>query len=108
MLDFAGHLPSGQEYDSMSLIGSAGAAYLDDHHNSHLLFGEGTPRALFTSGKSGLQHEIQEFVNEVARGNVSTTDAGTILGVHRVIEAVRRSLNAGLVLHADGGAYEPV
>ena len=38
ILDFARGLPSGQGYNSVSLIGSTGAAYADDHHNSHLLF----------------------------------------------------------------------
>jgi predicted dehydrogenase len=40
ILDFANTFPSGQSYDSLSLIGSSGAAYADDHHNTHLLYGD--------------------------------------------------------------------
>ena len=36
VLDFSDRLPAGQGYDSLSLIGSSGAAYSDDHHNTHL------------------------------------------------------------------------
>jgi len=45
LIDLAHGLPTGDDYWSLSLIGSRGAAYADDHRNRQLLFGGGTARA---------------------------------------------------------------
>src|SRR5205085_8908378 len=67
LIDYARTLPPGDAYFSLSLIGSAGAAYADDHHNMQLLFGRGHPRALNTGqGDGRLLAQLQEFVTAVA------------------------------------------
>ena len=38
VMDFSGTLSGDSAYDSLSLIGSRGAAYADDHWNTHLLY----------------------------------------------------------------------
>ncbi|MDC0201566.1 hypothetical protein OAK04_04140 [Verrucomicrobia bacterium] len=45
LLDFTNSLPTGDNYESLCLIGSKGAAYADDHRNSNLFFSGGAPNA---------------------------------------------------------------
>ena len=45
LLDFTNSLPTGDNYESLCLIGSKGAAYADDHRNRNLFFSGGTPTA---------------------------------------------------------------
>ncbi len=107
ILDFSGRLPAGQGYDSLSLIGSSGAAYSDDHHNTHLLFAGGNPAALIDDCGDGLLAEVQAFVDAIAGETLPPTDGEAVLTVHRVLEAIGRSSESAGVLHERGGAYEP-
>jgi predicted dehydrogenase len=69
LLDVARTLPPGDGYFSLTLIGSAGAAYADDHHNAQLLFGRGPPAALFPGpGDLPLLAQLEEFVSAVEEG----------------------------------------
>ena len=45
LLDFTNSMPTGDNYESLCLIGSNGAAYADDHRNRNLFFNGGTPTA---------------------------------------------------------------
>ena len=108
VLDFSDRLPSGQGYDSLSLIGSSGAAYSDDHHNTHLLFTGGHPAALIDDCGEGLAHEVQGFVDAVAGEEAPEINREVVLDVHRVMEGIERSSQAAQVLHERGGSYEPV
>jgi hypothetical protein len=107
VLDFSERLPAGQAYHSLSLIGSAGAAYADDHHNTHLLFAETNPTALISDSGNGRLHELQTFVDRVAQRDSPSFDSDTILAVHRVINAVERSIELRQVVQESGGDYEP-
>ena len=106
VLDFSDRLPAGQGYDSLSLIGSSGAAYSDDHHNTHLLFAGGNPTALIDDCGEGLVHEVQGFVEAVEGEETSEINSEDLLAVHRVLEAIGRSSASAQVLHQRGGAYE--
>ncbi|MDE0740759.1 MAG: hypothetical protein OSB83_16310 [Planctomycetota bacterium] len=106
-LDFSDRLPEGQGYDSLSLIGSSGAAYSDDHHNSHLLFTGGNPAALIDDCGDGLVHDVQGFVDALAGEETPSSNSEAILAVHRVLEAIGRSSQSAQVLHERGGVYEP-
>ncbi len=107
LLDFAQRMPTGQVYNSLSLIGSKGAAYADDHQNTHLLFTGGNPAALISDAGTGGLVELREFVNCIAHGVSPTIDGQTILTVHRVTDAIRHSIESKQVLHQRGGVYEP-
>ena len=107
VLDFSDRLPAGQGYDSLSLIGSNGAAYSDDHHNTHLLFAGGPPAALIDDSGDGLLYEVQAFVDAIAGQDSPSIDGEAILAVHRVLEAIGRSSESAQVLHERGGIYEP-
>jgi len=106
LLDFSAALPEGKGYDSLSLIGSTGAAYSDDHNNTHLLFNGGNPDALISGqGKRHLALEIQGFVDAIIGESPPPVGMGDCLRVHQVIEAIQRSLVAKQVLHDEGGNY---
>ena len=45
LLDFTNSMPTGDNYESLCLIGSNGAAYADDHRNRNLFFNGGAPSA---------------------------------------------------------------
>ena len=107
VLDFSDRLPVGRGYDSLSLVGSSGAAYSDDHHNTHLLFAGGNPVALIDDCGDGLLHEVQAFVDAVGGEVLPPTGDEAILAAHRVLEAIGRSSESAQVLHERGGTYEP-
>ena len=107
VLDFSDRLPAGRGYDSLSLIGSSGAAYSDDHHNTHLLFAGGNPAALIDDCGDGRLAEVQAFVDAIAGETLPPTDGEAVLAVHRVLEAIGRSIESAGVLHERGGTYEP-
>lgn len=106
ILDFSATLPDGESYDSWSLIGATGAAYADDHRNTHLLFSGGNPSALISrQGRGHLVAEYQAFVDRIA--GTPTNSASTNLGmsgkecraVCRVVDAVQNSLSSGQPVH---------
>ena len=113
ILDYSERLPAGQGYKSLTLIGSRGAAYADDHNNTHLLFAGGNPTALISDSGNGHVLEIQDFVDRVARSAVPETakessvmDGEAILAVHQVIDAIRVSVDSAQVVRERGGLYE--
>lgn len=79
LIDFSQSLPGADTYFSLSLIGSTGAVYADDHHNRQLLFGAGGTTALSgdPSDDAALRN-LQEFVDAVVDGRepALTGDAG--------------------------------
>ena len=108
VLDYAGRLPDGQGYDSLSLIGSIGAAYADAHHNTHLLFAGKNPTALISDSGNSRYHELHAFVQQIAKSESCAADCEMILAVHRVISGVRRSIESSQALQEQRGTYEPV
>ena len=108
ILDFSDTLPAGRGYESLSLIGSSGAAYADDHHNTHLLFRGGNPAALISDQGHGHRIlEFQAFVDSIIEGGQPTVSGADCLAVHQVIDAIGRSIESGQSLHDRGGRYEP-
>ena len=102
IFDYAASLPEGQAYDSLSLIGSAGAAYADDHHNTQLLLAGGGTQALISDSGSGALQQLQAFVDEVAS---QAGDSARIHRVHQVIECVRQSMATEQVMKEQEGDY---
>jgi myo-inositol 2-dehydrogenase/D-chiro-inositol 1-dehydrogenase len=104
MIDIASSLPSGGDYFSLSLIGSAGAAYADDHHNMNLLYSGGQPNAIRTSqGRADLAGQLQEFVDVVSeQREPSVTLADTARAVS-VVGLVLESADTRQVIHGKEG-----
>lgn len=111
ILDFSATLPDGESYDSWSLIGATGAAYADDHRNTHLLFNGGHPSALISrQGRGHLVAEYQAFIDLiVAPTSSQSTNSGMSVSECRaacsVVEAVQHSLSSGQPAHC-GGDHE--
>ncbi|MBI3467651.1 MAG: Gfo/Idh/MocA family oxidoreductase [Planctomycetes bacterium] len=109
LVDYSRTLPSGDGYYSLSMLGSAGAAYADDHHNMQLLFGVGHPSALLTGqGDKPLLSQLQEFIHAVEENReppISGTDG---LAAIQVSEAAAESIASGHVMRQAGARYEQV
>ena len=66
LIDFTNSLPDGDNYESLCLIGSKGAAYADDHRNRNLFFNGGAPEAKCPDTKLGfMKPMLINFVNKV-------------------------------------------
>ena len=72
MLDFTDTLPEGENYRSLSLIGSKGAAYADDHRNRNLLFAGGAPKASPPNFEHAfIQPMLEDFIVSIREGRDS-------------------------------------
>lgn len=101
LLDYAATLPKGDGYFSLSLIGSTGAAYADDHHNKQLLFGGGIPGALHTGqGASGTIEQLREFGAAIAEEREPLVTGADGLRSLQVAELAAESLATRQVVSA--------
>ncbi|MCH2201743.1 MAG: hypothetical protein MK102_07225 [Fuerstiella sp.] len=80
IIDFDSANPGDNEYYSLSLIGSSGAAYADDHHNANLLMDNNGTKTLLTSQQdAGFAAMIDHFARSVRDAEeFSTTWCDTI------------------------------
>jgi predicted dehydrogenase len=64
LISYSSALPPGDDYRSLSVMGSDGAAYLDDHQNMQMIFRGSHPQALRTEeGVGSLVNLTQSFVD---------------------------------------------
>jgi predicted dehydrogenase len=77
LIDYSNALPAGDGYRSLSVIGSAGAAYADDHQNVQLLYQGQHPQAIRVSEEvrrwTNLTQEFVTFLqstDNLALGNI--------------------------------------
>ena len=70
LIDHWDDLPPGDGYTSLSLIGSSGAAYADDHQNAQLVYRGGRPQARAVD-EGGREHLalVQAFVDGIEQGH---------------------------------------
>lgn len=95
LIDHCDHLPPGDGYHSLAVIGSAGAAYADDHQNMQLVFQGGHPRAVRTGEDNAgwLFLLLQEYVEALQSGRADRfADPLQWQSVHTTVAAVQRSL----------------
>lgn len=86
-------LPQGEDYFSLSVIGSRGAAYADDHHNMQLLFRGGAPSALAPSQEADMQvGMLRAFVEMIERSTASDEIVSATNVIFRLAAAVETSL----------------
>lgn len=102
LIDLSNNLPAQdgdpQSYYSLSLIGSSGAAYADDHHNQQLLFASHGAQALKTgAGDLATTAELQEFVDAIAAERDPGVSGRDALAALQVREAALASAECGKV-----------
>jgi predicted dehydrogenase len=103
LIDTGECLPTGDGYDSLSVIGSTGAACADDHHNRQLLFLGGCPRAVRTGeGYGHLAALVEEFVDSLhaGQGNLDSVTAWRQALV--LADVVNRSLASRGAIRLEG------
>jgi predicted dehydrogenase len=93
LLDHFTALPPGDGYASLSVIGSTGAAYADDHHNSQLLYQGGPARAVRTGeGNRYLVGLLEEFAAALRTGRDLSASVADWRRLLSVSDAVSKSL----------------
>lgn len=108
LIDYASTPAGGEEYFSLSLIGSKGAAYADDHHNRNLLFVGGMAKAVATSqGAFHLIEPLREFVTAIEGKRQPTVTADDFKAALHVTTAAVTSLEERRTVNLTGDAYEP-
>ncbi len=107
LLDFADRLPAGEGYQSLSVIGSAGTAYADDHQNMQLIFRGGRPQALLAE-ESGRRHAalVQETVEALQAGGDVSAHVADWQSVLKVAEAVRQSIESNKSIGTRSGKVD--
>lgn len=107
LIDVSTSLPEGEGYFSLSLIGSTGAAYADDHHNMQLLYDGGSPAAVKTrQGDAAMLAEVSELVAAVDQNRkplISGTEGRIALSV---AAAAAASLASGQAARWTGKQFE--
>ena len=100
LVDFSNQLPNGDGYQSLSVIGSSGAAYADDHQNMQLVFRGGRVQAV-RAEETGRRHSaaVQERIDSLQAGHDVATSVAEWQNVARVAESVRQAMrNVGWAL----------
>ena len=108
LLDW-GALVQGAGYFSLSLIGSQGATYADDHHNTQLLFQGGAPAGLKTAGGAcGRLGQLCEFITACAEKRAPGSTISDAQATARVHQAACDSLTTGQTFRWTGTTYQPI
>jgi predicted dehydrogenase len=102
LLDYAA-LPAGDDYFSLSLIGSSGAAYADDHHNMQLVLGPQGPQAVKTdAGDLPLLAQLKEFLAAIADAREPQPGLAELRRAGEVAARVAQSLETGQAVSDSG------
>ena len=103
LIDLDQSIPSESTYYSLSLIGSSGAAYADDHRNMNLILGPGGMHAVLTSqGSVGLFNLIDDFANAVQQGDDFSSFWDETESALQVSEDVQRAADSREVVVVGG------
>ena len=107
LISLSHSLPAGANYNCLTMIGSSGAAYADDHDQTQLLyqgrFPGGFPQTIKTG--EGLQVQInmfREFVESIQQDRSPNTTVEDGRAAIAMVEAVLNSANCGLPVHISG------
>ena len=106
LIDYSVSLPPGPGYHFLSMIGSKGAAYADDHHNVNLVYGAGGTRALGAGQGAGhILAQLQEFVDAVSEDREPASTGADGRSALQVAEAAAESMCSGRTARLAGGQY---
>ena len=105
IIDLDTAIPAGNQYYSLSVIGSAGAVYADDHHNFNLLMGQDNTSMLLTSqGDTALAAMIDNFVITVREGGPFSPSWSDTKAARSVADQVRMAVQQQAVV-TPGGSH---
>ena len=107
VIDYSASLPPGPTgYHFLSMIGSKGAAYADDHHNVNLVYGSGGTRAIDPGlGAGHILAQVQEFVDAIREGREPASTGADGRSALLVAEAAEESMSCGKTAKLVGGQY---
>jgi len=107
LIDVSNALASVDGYFSLSVIGSRGAAYADDHHNQQLLFRGDIPVALKTGEDNAARlAQLREFVDSINGQREPAVTGTDVKRAMLVSEAARQSIECGRTARLSGEHYE--
>ncbi len=88
MIDFSNTLPEGDAYHSLSLIGSQGAAYADDHRDRNLVFSGGSAKAELPGSRNNyIQPMVENFLVKVCAGQAPENANNDYLAARQIVDA---------------------
>jgi len=95
-------------YFSLSMIGSQGAAYADDHHNINLLLNEqGVSGLAVDQGRLHCRTQLEDFVSAISDGRKMEDSVSDSRRAMAVVAAVEAAASSGGAYRLQGGDYEP-
>ena len=95
MIDFSGALPDSDGYHSLSLIGSLGAAYADDHRNRNLIFSGGSAKAELPGSRDAyIQPMLEDFLDSVRIGKLPETANNDYLKAQQMVQGTSATSSA--------------
>ncbi len=90
----------GANYSTLSLIGSTGAAYADDHHNTQLLIQADGCRGQTTEETHvPLQSQLQDFVDAIVENREPRIDVDALRTMFHVDSMITKSVATGEAVH---------
>lgn len=96
LLDFTSRLPPGDEYRSLSVIGSTGAAHADDQHTVQLSYLGGAAQARRASGGAAhIAAVVQAFVDKLTSNHDFADDLAGWRKMLQIGAAIQESLRTG-------------
>ena len=99
-------LPLGSGYYSLTLIGSLGAAYADDHHNVHLVYRGGRPQAALTDLRaSAVRAQLDEFARAIGEERDPSVSGADAVAALQIAEAAAASSASGQTAHLTDSGY---
>lgn len=98
--------PGSDSYYTLTLIGSKGAAYADDHHNTNLLLRECTKGLRAGQGSDHVRRQLQEFVDAVTDGRPPRSTGEEALRAISVVQAAVDSVRSKQAAWRVGDRYE--
>jgi predicted dehydrogenase len=106
VIDYSASLPDAPGYHFLSMIGSKGAAYADDHHNVNLVYGDGGTRALASGHGAGhILAQLQELVDAISEDRDPAPTGADGRRAVLVAEAAAESMCSGGTARLAGGQY---
>lgn len=107
IIDYASQLPANDSYFSLTMIGSTGAAYADDHHNMQLHFSrQQTSAVKATQDDIARRNQLQEFIDAIEQDREpAITGLEGRLAI-QVATAAIDSMKAKKAMQRAGDSYE--